>query len=148
VDQLTLGMDAEPVGRRPRRRTHPAPPTATTPPSRYRLIPMARLKVTCPEPGALVAEAGVPRVAARELGDARDPAAVATHAAGLSAATTAALGAVSGVLIGAGTGLAAGAVPGTVDARQAGRARQQRDDHASTAWMSASAHQGPGTPVR
>ena len=64
----------------------------------------------------------------------------------------AALGAVSGALIGAaigaGTGLATGVVLGTVDARQTGRERQQRDDHASTAWMAASAHQGPGTPAR
>jgi uncharacterized membrane protein len=62
------------------------------------------------------------------------------------------LGAVSGAPIGAAmgveTGLAAGAVLGTVDARQAGRERQQRYDHASTAWMSAGAHQEPGTPVR
>jgi uncharacterized oligopeptide transporter (OPT) family protein len=71
------------------------------------------------------------------------------------------LGAMSGALIGAGpggvacgaamrvgTGLAMGVVLGTVDARQTGRERQQRDDHASTAWMSASAHQGPGTPAR
>jgi hypothetical protein len=71
------------------------------------------------------------------------------------------LDAVSGVLIGAGTGGAAcgaalragtglttGVVLGTVDARQTGRERPQRDDHASTAWMSASAHQGPRTPTR
>jgi DNA repair protein RadC len=38
---------------------------------------MARLNVMHPEPGALVAETGGPGVAARELGDARDPAAVA-----------------------------------------------------------------------
>jgi len=77
VDQLTLGMDAEPACRRARHRGHPVRPTATKPPSRYRLIPIARLKVACPEPGALVAEAGGPGVEARELGYARDPAAVA-----------------------------------------------------------------------
>jgi DNA repair protein RadC len=77
VDQLTLGMDADPACRRARHRVHPAQPTATKPPSRYRLIPIARLKVACPEPGALVAEAGAPGVPARELGYARDPAAVA-----------------------------------------------------------------------
>jgi hypothetical protein len=72
-----------------------------------------------------------------------------------------ALGAVSGVMIGAGTGgaacgaamrvgtgLATGVVLRTVGACQTGRERPQRDDHASTAWMSASAHQGPGTPAR
>ncbi len=53
-----------------------------------------------------------------------------------------------GAAMGAGTGLTAGAVPGTVDVRQAGRERQQRYDHASTACMSASAHQVPGIPVR
>jgi len=77
VDQLTLGMDAEPAGRRACHRAHPAQPTAPKPPSRYRLIPIARLKVACPEPGALVAEADGPGVEARELGYARDPAAVA-----------------------------------------------------------------------
>jgi hypothetical protein len=77
VDQLTLGMDAEPAGRRARHQGHPAQPTAPKPPSRYRLIPIARLKVVTPEPGALVAEAGAPGVEARELGYARDPAAVA-----------------------------------------------------------------------
>jgi hypothetical protein len=77
VDQLTLGMDAAPAGRRARHQGHPAQPTAPKPPSRYRLIPIARLKVVSPEPGALVAEAGGPGVEARELGYARDPAAVA-----------------------------------------------------------------------
>jgi DNA repair protein RadC len=77
VDQLTLGMNPEPHRRMARHRAHPAQPTATKPPSRYRLIPIARLKVACPEPGALVAEAGVHGVEARELGYARDPAAVA-----------------------------------------------------------------------
>jgi DNA repair protein RadC len=77
VDQLTLGMDTEPHGRRARQRGLPAQPTATPPPSRYRLIPIARLKVISPEPGGLVAEAGGPGVEARELGYARDPAAVA-----------------------------------------------------------------------
>ena len=77
MDQLTWGMDAEPAGRRTRHRGPPAQPTATTPPSRYCLIPIARLKVACPEPGALVAEAGGLEVEARELGYARDPAAVA-----------------------------------------------------------------------
>jgi hypothetical protein len=77
VDQLTLGMDAEPTHRMARHRAHPAQPTATKPPSRYRLIPIARLKVMSPEPGALVAEAGVHGVEARELGYAKDPAAVA-----------------------------------------------------------------------
>jgi DNA repair protein RadC len=77
VDQLTLGMDAEPACRRARHRAHPAQPTATKPPSRYRLIPIARLKVMSPEPCTLVAEASVHGVEARELGYARDPAAVA-----------------------------------------------------------------------
>jgi RadC-like JAB domain len=77
MDQLTWGMDAEPACRRTRHRAHPTQPTATKPPSRYRLIPIARLKVACPEPGTLVAEAGGPGVEARELGYARDPAAVA-----------------------------------------------------------------------
>ena len=77
VDQLTLGMDAAPAGRRARRRGPPAQPTAPKPPSRYRLIPIARLKVIGPDPGALVAEAGGPWVEARELGYARDPAPVA-----------------------------------------------------------------------
>jgi hypothetical protein len=77
VDQLTLGITSEPAPRRARHRAHPAQPTATTPPSRYRLIPIARLKVMGPDPGALVAEAGGPGVEARELGYARDPAAVA-----------------------------------------------------------------------
>jgi RadC-like JAB domain len=77
VDQLTLGIHAEPACRRVRHRAHPAQPTVTTPPSRYRLIPIARLKVVSPEPGTLVAEAGRPGVEARELGYARDPAAVA-----------------------------------------------------------------------
>jgi hypothetical protein len=78
-----------------------------------------------------------------------------------AAATTAVLRAVSGALIGAGTGsaargvamgagtsLAAGAALGTVGARQAGWERQQRDDDASTAWMSASAPQVSGAPVQ
>jgi hypothetical protein len=77
VDQLTLGMHAESVCRKTRRQGHLVQPTATTPPARYRLIPIARLKVACPEPGALVAEAGGPGVEARELGYARDPSAVA-----------------------------------------------------------------------
>jgi RadC-like JAB domain len=77
VDQLTLGMDAEPACRRARHRGHPVRPTATKLPSRYRLIPIARLTVACPEPGALVAEAGGPGVEARELSYAREPAAVA-----------------------------------------------------------------------
>jgi RadC-like JAB domain len=89
VDQLTWGMHAEPACRRTRRRGHPAQPTATTPPSRYRLIPIARLIVACPEPGALVAEAGGPGVAARELGYARDPAAVAAVVAPYFAAVQA-----------------------------------------------------------
>jgi hypothetical protein len=76
VDQLTLALAPEPDRRRARRRTHPAQPT-TAPPPRYRLIPIARLTVACPEPGTLVAEAGAPGVEARELGYARDPAAVA-----------------------------------------------------------------------
>jgi RadC-like JAB domain len=77
VDQLTWGMTSEPARRRARHQAHPAQPTATQPPSRYRLIPIARLKVVGPEPGALVAEAGGHGVEARELGYARDPAAVA-----------------------------------------------------------------------
>ena len=77
MDQLTLGMNAEPAYRRTRRRGHPAQPTVEKSPSRYRLIPIARLTVACAEPGALVAEAGGPGVAGRELGYARDPAAVA-----------------------------------------------------------------------
>jgi RadC-like JAB domain len=77
VDQLTLGMNAEPAGRRTRRQGPPAQLPATPPPSRYRLVPIGRLKVTCPEPGALVAEAGGPGVEAHELGYARDPVAVA-----------------------------------------------------------------------
>jgi RadC-like JAB domain len=76
VDQLTLALAPEPDRRRARGRTHPAQPTTATPP-RYRLIPIARLTVVTPEPDALVAEAGAPGVAARELGYARDPAAVA-----------------------------------------------------------------------
>jgi RadC-like JAB domain len=77
VDQLTLALAPEPDRRRARRRAHPAQPTTATPPPRYRLIPIARLTVVTPEPDALVAEAGAPGVAARELGYARDPAAVA-----------------------------------------------------------------------
>ena len=77
MDQLTLALAPEPDRRRTRHRRSLAQPTATTPPSRYRLIPIARLKVISPEPGALVAEASGPGVAARELGYARDPAAVA-----------------------------------------------------------------------
>jgi RadC-like JAB domain len=77
VDQLTLALAPESDRRRARRRTHPAQPTTATPPPRYRLIPIARLKVMTPDPGALVAEAGGPGVEARELGYARDPAAVA-----------------------------------------------------------------------
>jgi hypothetical protein len=77
VDQLTLGIDAEPACRRARHRGHLAQPTAPKPPSRYRLISIARLKVASPEPGALVAEAGGPGVEAHELGYARDPAAAA-----------------------------------------------------------------------
>jgi hypothetical protein len=57
-------------------------------------------------------------------------------------------GVACGAAMGAGTALAMGVVLGTVDARQAGRERPQRDDDASAAWMSASAHQGPGPPVR
>src|SRR5262245_54463850 len=76
VDQLTLALAPEPDRRRARRRTHPAQPT-TAPPPRYRLIPIARLTVVTPEPGTLVAEAGAPDVDARELGYAREPAAVA-----------------------------------------------------------------------
>lgn len=53
-----------------------------------------------------------------------------------------------GVAMGPGTGLAAGAALETVGAGQAGWARPQWDDHASTAWMSASAPQVPGAPVR
>src|SRR5262245_9074775 len=77
VDQLMLGMDAEPARRMARHRSHPTQPIATKPPSRYRLIPIARLKVMSPEPCPLVAEASVHGVEARELGYARDPAAVA-----------------------------------------------------------------------
>jgi hypothetical protein len=77
VHQLPLEIDAEPVRRGTRHRMAPTLPPATILPSRYRLIPTARLKGACPEPGALVAEAGVPGVEARELGYARDPAAVA-----------------------------------------------------------------------
>jgi hypothetical protein len=77
VDQLTFGMDSEPDRRVARHRAHSAQSPATTPPSRYRLIPIARLIVACPEPGALVAEVGASDVGARELGYARDPAAVA-----------------------------------------------------------------------
>jgi DNA repair protein RadC len=50
---------------------------------------MARLKVMNPEPGALVAEAGAPGVEACELGDARDPAAVAAVLAAYFAAVRA-----------------------------------------------------------
>jgi hypothetical protein len=89
VNQLTLGMDAEPACRRARHRAHPAQPTATKPPSRYRLITIARLKVMGPDPGALVAEAGGPSVEARELGYARDPAAVAAVVASYFAAVQA-----------------------------------------------------------
>jgi DNA repair protein RadC len=77
VDQLTLALAPEPDRRRTRRRGPPTQPTVGKSPSRYRLIPIARLKVACPEPGTLVAEAGAPGVPARELGYARDPAAVA-----------------------------------------------------------------------
>jgi DNA repair protein RadC len=77
VDQLTLGIASEPACRMARHRAYPTQPTAPKPPSRYRLIPIARLKVMSPEPSALVAEAGRPGVEARELGYARDPAAVA-----------------------------------------------------------------------
>jgi hypothetical protein len=76
VNQLRLALAPEPDRRRARRRTHLAQPTTATPP-RYRLIPIARLTVVTPEPGALVAEAGAPGVETRELGYARDPAAVA-----------------------------------------------------------------------
>ena len=77
MDQLTLAFAPELDRRRTRRRGHPAQPTVEQSLSRYRLIPIARLSVACPEPGALVAEGGGPGVAGRELGYARDPAAVA-----------------------------------------------------------------------
>lgn len=89
MHQLPLEIDAEPIRRGTRHRRAPTLRPTTLPPSRYRLIPIARLKVACPEPGAVVAEAGGAGMAAGELGYARDPAAVAAVLAAYFAAVQA-----------------------------------------------------------